>query len=115
MHQCPYCQQKSFSGLQKWWASSFFPAKCRHCDGLSHVPAFKAGRIAAASLLVLAVTSMAALQYESPAMAVVGAAAAVSVYLALWHRVPLSARTARQLKVARRFVWLYLLAEAVTK
>jgi hypothetical protein len=114
MHECPHCRQQSFTGLQKWWASSFFPATCRHCGGVSHVIAARAGGIAAATWLALAVTSMVALQYQSYAIGAVGVIAAVALYLALWRRVPLSARTARQLKVSRRFVWLYLLAEAVT-
>jgi len=89
MAHCPHCQQNGVGTIRKWLSSPAFPARCRLCDGLSHVAAGRTADILLLATLLLIASGFAAALLKSAWPLLAGGLGSLALYVRRWQRTSL--------------------------
>jgi len=89
MAHCPHCQKDGVGSIRKWLSSPAFPARCRLCEGLSHVAAGRTADILLLATLLLIVSGLAAALFKTAWPLLAGGLGSLLLYVRRWQRTAL--------------------------
>lgn len=89
MAHCPHCQQDGVGAIRKWLSSPAFPARCRLCDGLSHVAAGRTADILLLAVFLLIASGLAAALLKAAWPVFAGVLGSLALYVRRWQRAEL--------------------------